>query len=160
MRKIIGLLVFASVVLLGDSTKEIQMYSSPTCGCCEEWAKYMRTKGYQVKSHKDDELFMKVKEDFKIVPKYQSCHTGIIEKNGVQYAIEGHVPADAVEWLLENQPKEIIGVSTPGMPLGSPGMEQGDDYEEYPVVLMTQGGGYKVFGIYKGEKKLKSGNVK
>ncbi len=159
MRKIIGLLTFASMALFGDSVKEIQMYSSPTCGCCEEWAKYMRREGYQVKSHKDDEVFMKVKEDFKIEPKYQSCHTGVIEKSGVKYAIEGHVPADAVEWLLKNQPKDIIGVSTPGMPQGSPGMEQGS-YEEYPVVLMIQGGGYKVFGIYKGKQKIKEGAMK
>ncbi len=80
MKKLIGLLVFASMALFGDSTKEIQMYSSPTCGCCEEWAKYMNAKGFQVKSHKDDELFMKIKEDFKIAPKYQSCHTVVIEK--------------------------------------------------------------------------------
>lgn len=159
MKKLIGLLAFASMVLFGDSTKEIQMYSSPTCGCCEEWAKYMNAKGFQVKSHKDDELFMKIKEDFKIAPKYQSCHTGVIEKNGMKYAIEGHVPVDAIEWLLENSPKDVIGVSTPGMPQGSPGMEQGT-YEEYPVVLMTKGGGYKVFGIYKGDKMLKSGRVK
>ena len=77
----------------------------------------------------------------------------------MKYAIEGHVPVDAVEWLLENSPKDVIGVSTPGMPQGSPGMEQGT-YEEYPVVLMTEGGGYKVFGIYKGDKMLKSGRVK
>ncbi|TLD88681.1 DUF411 domain-containing protein [Helicobacter sp. MIT 05-5294] len=159
MRKLIGLLTLTSLALFADSSKEILMYSSPTCGCCEKWAQYMDSRGYVVKSHKDDEVFMQVKKDFKIEPKYQSCHTGVIEKNGTKYAIEGHVPADAVAWLLENEPKDIIGVSTPGMPQGSPGMEHGI-YEEYPVVLMTQGGGYKVFGIYKGEEKIKEGAMK
>lgn len=55
---------------------------------------------------------------------YQSCHTSVIDG----YAMEGHVLEDAVAWLLENKPKDVIGISASGMPQGSPRMEQG--YEE------------------------------
>jgi hypothetical protein len=45
-------------------------------------------------------------------------HTGIVDG----YVIEGHVPADVVDRLLRERP-DVIGLSVPGMPVGSPGME-------------------------------------
>ncbi|MCC5978768.1 MAG: DUF411 domain-containing protein, partial [Salinarimonas sp.] len=51
------------------------------------------------------------------------------------YIIEGHVPADAVTRLLRERP-DAMGISVPGMPIGSPGMEvpgMADDL--YEVVL-------------------------
>ena len=154
MKKIIlSIAIILPIALFGASkklelSKKLEVYESPTCGCCEFWAKYMKDQGYEVITHKTDD-FMKIKEDFKIKAEYQSCHTGIIDG----YAIEGHVPNSAVKWLLENKPKDVIGISAPGMPQGSPGMEQGYE-EEYPVILMLKNGDYKLYGYYKGHKFL------
>ncbi|AJC90371.1 hypothetical protein (DUF411 domain) [Campylobacter subantarcticus LMG 24377] len=148
MRKIVLALALSSLSMLASS-KVLNVYESPTCGCCDLWADYMKVKGYQVQVHKSDD-FLKVKEKMNIQPMYQSCHTGVIEG----YAIEGHVPEDAVAWLLKNKPQDVIGVSAPGMPQGSPGMEQGYE-EEYPVVLMLKNGDYRIYGIYKGHQLIK-----
>ena len=149
MKKIV--LAFAVIlpIALFGANKKLEVYESPTCGCCEFWAEYMKKQGYEVIIHKTDD-FMKIKEDFNIQPQYQSCHTGVIDG----YAIEGHVPNDAVKWLLENKPKDVIGISAPGMPQGSPGMEQGYEDEEYPVVLLLKDGTSKLYSYYKGHKPL------
>ncbi|CAM4122305.1 hypothetical protein CAAR111675_05210 [Campylobacter armoricus] len=41
--------------------KLLNIYESPTCGCCDLWADYMKTKGYKVLVHKN-ENFLKIKE--------------------------------------------------------------------------------------------------
>ena len=159
MRKILFFcLVLAGFSFAQSATKatnlgHIELYQSPFCGCCGMWVKYMQSKGYTLTVHKDNDAFMKVKERMGIKDEYQSCHTGLI--NG--YALEGHLPADAVAWLLKEKPKDVIGISVPGMPMGSPGMEQGGEEDEYPVVIMLKGGGYKLYGIYKGHKLIKKG---
>ena len=63
------------------------------------------------------------------------------------------MPSSAVDWLLENKPNGVIGISAPGMPMGSPGMEQGVE-EIYPVILMKNDGSSEIFGYYKGDKKI------
>ncbi|MBZ7967452.1 DUF411 domain-containing protein, partial [Campylobacter sp. RM9756] len=54
---------------------------------------------------------------------------------------------------LENKPKDVIGISAPGMPQGSPGMEQGYN-EKYPVILMKKDGSYEIYGYFLGDQKL------
>ena len=68
----------------------------------------------------------------------QSCHTTIIGK----YFIEGHVPFEAVEKLLKEQP-DIDGIALPGMPIGTPGMP-GDKDEPY-VIYQLKDGKFSVF---------------
>lgn len=152
MRYICLITILLSVLYSAES-KHIEVYESPTCGCCDEWVAYMRKNGYSLSVTKSND-FVKIKEHYKIHPRYQSCHTGIISG----YAIEGHVPLSAIEWLLKAKPKDAIGISAPGMPQGSPGMEQGS-YEEYPVIVMLKNGDYALLGIYKGDKLLKKGNI-
>ncbi|TQR60348.1 DUF411 domain-containing protein [Campylobacter troglodytis] len=145
------LLLFAtSSLIFAKST--IELHQSPFCGCCGRWAKYMQDQGYTVKIHKSSE-FYKLKEELDIKTQYQSCHTALVEG----YAIEGHVPESAISWLLKERPKDVIGISTPGMPIGSPGMEQGDVQEEYAVIIMLKDGSYKVYGIYRGDVLIKKG---
>lgn len=134
--------------------KFIEVFESLTCGCCDKWVDYMKTKGYELKVHKSAD-FYKVKEKYEIKDAYQSCHTGVI--NG--FVLEGHIPVSVVEWLLANKPKNAIGVAAPGMPQGSPGMEQGT-YDEYPVILLLKNGEYELLGTYKGDKLIKAGKIK
>lgn len=114
----------------------------------------MERGGYRVKLHKNDELFFRAKEDFNIRPEYQSCHTAVIEVGGKKYALEGHLPRSAIEDFVKNPPKNAIGIAAPGMPQGSPGMEQGR-YENYPVLLLTKDGGSVNLGLYRGDSRVK-----
>ena len=61
--------------------------------------------------------------------------------------IEGHVPAEDIRRLLEERP-DAIGLAVPGMPLGSPGMDFGDDREAYDVLLVREDGTSDVFSSY------------
>lgn len=138
--------------------KIVELYESPTCGCCELWVEYMQKNGYKVNIHKGWD-YLQIKEKFGIKDEFQSCHTGIIEVEGVQFALEGHLPISAIEWFIANKPKGALGISAPGMPQGSPGMEQGD-FEEYPVVVLYKNGKSEELGIFKGDKIVKSNKIK
>ncbi|MCR8679122.1 MULTISPECIES: DUF411 domain-containing protein [Campylobacter] len=142
--------IFALALVLPLFAQErlIHVYKSPSCGCCGLWESYMEKNGYKINSYAKED-FMKIKESLGIKSQYQSCHTGVIDG----YAIEGHVPSSAVVWLLENKPSGVIGISAPGMPMGSPGMEQGAP-EKYPVILMKKDGSSELFGYYIGDKKI------
>lgn len=45
------------------------------------------------------------------------CHTALVDG----YAVEGHVPLQAIERLLADRP-DLVGIAVPGMPGDSPGM--------------------------------------
>jgi hypothetical protein len=61
-----------------------------------------------------------------------SCHTAIVDG----YAIEGHVPAEAIRRLLDERP-DAIGLTLPGMPSDSPGMGgEPADWKNQPVRLV------------------------
>lgn len=160
MRKILVCLIaiFCALNAQSNSAKNIKLYESPTCGCCELWAEYMQKNGYKVNIHKGWD-YLQVKEDFGIKDEFQSCHTGVIEIDGEKFALEGHLPLRAIEWLVATKPKGAIGISAPGMPQGSPGMEQGA-FEEYPVVVLYKDGKSEEIGIFKGDKVVKSDKIK
>ena len=69
-----------------------------------------------------------------------SCHTAKIGG----YIVEGHVPADDIKRLLKEKPA-IAGIAAPGMPMGSPGMEQGGMKQPYTVMAFTKDGKKYVF---------------
>ena len=116
-------------VLAGEPVLEI--YKSPWCGCCDAWVEHMRAAGFtaQVKELED---LTPLKAMLDIAPELQSCHTAIVDG----YVVEGHVPARDVSRLLAERP-DAIGLAVPGMPIGSPGMEQRDMREPYDVVVFT-----------------------
>jgi hypothetical protein len=91
----------------------------------------MRNAGFKV-NVTDLEDLDPIKAKFGVARDLQSCHTGIIEN----YVIEGHVPAGDVSRLLLERPA-AIGLAVPGMPIGSPGMEQGGRKDPYQVVLFS-----------------------
>ncbi len=92
------------------------IYKDPYCGCCGKWGSYMETKGYETDTVLEDDM-SKIKEQFGVPQELQSCHTSEIEG----YVVEGHIPNEAVEKLLEERP-DIKGIGMAGMPSGSPGM--------------------------------------
>lgn len=108
----------------------LTMYSTPDCGCCIKWAEYLEENGVQVTVNKTSDL-QSVKNEHGVPGQLSSCHTAIVDG----YVVEGHVPVEDIRRLLGERP-DAIGISVPGMPPNSPGMDIPDD-REYPVVLFT-----------------------
>ncbi len=110
----------------------VTTYRSPTCGCCVGWEEYLKTAGFEVESVVTDDVTA-IKDDLQIPDDMRSCHTAIIG----DYFVEGHVPVEAIQKLLDEQP-EIDGIALPGMVQGSPGMS-GEKSE--PFVIYSVSGG-------------------
>lgn len=134
----------------GFASNLVEVYKSPTCGCCTKWEEKMRESGFETKTFMTNEI-IKTKAKFKVPLEFTSCHTGVIDG----YVVEGHVPPAEVKRLLELKPQGVVGISAPGMPLESPGMEQGSKPEEYDIILFKQDGSYEVFATYIGSKKIR-----
>jgi hypothetical protein len=116
-----------------EKTKAV-VYKSPTCSCCMSHSNYLRKNGFEVEIEKIDDM-RSIKEEYTIPYDMQSCHTTIIG----DYFIEGHVPIEAINKLLEEKP-DINGISLPGMPAGSPGMS-GIKREEFIIYSLINGDG-------------------
>jgi len=116
----------------------VTVYKTPWCGCCSGWAKHMRANGFTVVT-RDLEDLTAVKKMLGIPEPLQSCHTATVG----DYVVEGHVPAKDVKRMLTERPK-IRGITTPGMPVGSPGMEGGEP-EPYEVLSFKRSGPVGVF---------------
>lgn len=110
-------------------TGEAIVYLTPTCGCCAKWVTHLEENGFETTVHIQKDL-TPVKERHGVPTSLESCHTAIVDG----YVIEGHVPADDVKRLLEEE-LQATGIAVPGMPIGSPGMEQGDRKDHYEVIL-------------------------
>ena len=95
---------------------EVELYKNPQCGCCENYADYLRENGFTVKVNPTHEL-VAMSKSAGIPEDFQGCHLAMIEG----YFVSGHVPIDTVKKLLNEKP-DIKGVTLPGMPAGSPGM--------------------------------------
>ena len=120
---------------------DVTVYKSPTCGCCDAWVDHLRERGFSVVVKEQDDL-APVKALLGVPYELQSCHTATVGG----YVIEGHVPAGDIRSLLAEQPRGI-GLAVPGMPVGSPGMEQGDERERFRVLLFNAQG-VEVFNSY------------
>ncbi|WP_324827774.1 DUF411 domain-containing protein [Qipengyuania zhejiangensis] len=119
------------------------MYRDAGCGCCLNWAGHVEH-GLEAEVASVDTDDMAALKTARGVPQdLWSCHT--MEVDG--YIIEGHVPADAVAKLLRERPEGVAGLAVPGMPLGSPGMEVGEQVQPYDVIAFGPGG-RSVFASY------------
>jgi len=119
----------------------IEVYKSPTCGCCSAWAEHMARAGFDTRAHDvDQETLQSMKGRAGVTPGLSSCHTAFFGG----YFIEGHVPAGDVERLLAERP-DALGLAVPGMPIGSPGMEIGNRRDAFDTLLVLQGGTTEVF---------------
>ncbi len=119
----------------------IEVWKSATCDCCGAWVKHLEANGFAVKvNDASPSALSALKRQAGIGDKLASCHTAKIDG----YMVEGHVPATDIKRLVAERP-EAVGLTVPGMPIGSPGMEQGDETEPYEVLLIDKDGGTEVF---------------
>lgn len=138
----LGIFVLTSVAHAGGA---IEVLKSSGCGCCIIWVKHLEAEGFKVETRDlDMGSLMQVKLKAGLKPGLTSCHTGRIEG----YVVEGHVPAREIRRLLAERP-HAIGLTVPNMPLGSPGMESGNEKEPYDVLLVNNDGSTEVFASYR-----------
>ncbi len=130
---------FSTTALAGGAAQNIHVYKSPTCGCCGDWIDHLEENGFEVTATNSNDMG-RVKADAGLIAGLGSCHTAFIG----DCVIEGHVPADDIKRLLAEAPK-ATGLSVPGMPAGSPGMEMGDRKDHYKVILFNEQGQTRVF---------------
>lgn len=126
-----------------DSKKGIalEVFKSPTCGCCKLWVGHLEEAGFnpEVRNHNS---FDSVKRKLGIPKHLQSCHTGVSDSG---YFFEGHIPPKFISSFLDNPPEDAIGLAVPGMPAGSPGMEMGDKFDPYSIMLVKKDGSSEVY---------------
>ncbi|VAW90715.1 CopG protein [hydrothermal vent metagenome] len=128
-------IVFAKDII----SKEITVYKNPECGCCKKWVSYLKENNYKV-IEKDTHNVLAVKKRLGVPEKVAACHTAVIDG----YVIEGHVTNRDIKRLLLFRP-EVKGIAVPGMPIGTPGMEQGNTKESYNVMSFDKDGNTKVY---------------
>ena len=121
---------------------EIVVYKSPTCGCCNDWIAHLESEGFDVRgvdiaAYAD---LSRKKMEHGVPGDLGSCHTARV----AGYTVEGHVPAEVVARLLRERPADIVGLSVPGMPIGSPGME-GPNPQVYQVIAFDAEGNRRVY---------------
>ena len=121
------------------------VHKTPTCGCCKKWVKHLEDNSFSMMI-KDHQNLQKIKTQYSIKPKYQSCHTAV-SKEG--YIFEGHIPSKFIKNFLEDPEPNAIGLSVPGMPLGSPGMEVEGRFMPYDVLVLYKDGSSKVYAEIK-----------
>ena len=120
----------------------IEVYRSPSCGCCGKWIAHLKENQFEVKDHVTNDVQV-IKDKYGVPENMASCHTALV--NG--YVVEGHVPAADIKKLLKLKPA-VIGISVPGMPSGTPGMEMGGRKDPYQVVSFDKEKKQQVFSSY------------
>ena len=119
-----------------DTTKvrknNVEVFKTPSCGCCYGYVLFLEEEKFKVQQTDMRNLHF-IKKKYNIPLEMQSCHTTILDK----YFIEGHVPIEAINKLLKEQP-DIDGIALPGMPIGTPGMP-GEKEEPYIIYQLVDG---------------------
>ena len=139
------LLAVAAVWAKADgSTKLVDVWKSPTCGCCKDWVTHLESNGFKVRTHDDGNTA--ARQRLGMPTGYGSCHTASVGG----YAIEGHVPAREIRRLLKERPA-AIGLAVPAMPIGSPSMDGpafGQRKDPYDVLLVAKDGSTTAYQRY------------
>jgi len=145
----IGLLLLSNLPIQADTdvvTPEpllIEVYRSPSCSCCGKWLQHLKEKGFTIKDHLTQDMQI-IKQKYAVPTSLASCHTALINS----YVIEGHVPARDIKRMLQSK-SAITGLSVPGMPVGTPGMEMGGQKQAYQVISFSKQNENKVFSSYE-----------
>jgi len=123
----------------------IQVWKDPNCGCCKDWIALLEKSGFAATVI--DQGNNAARARFGMPQKFGSCHTALVQG----YVVEGHVPVADIQRLLKEKPR-ALGLSVPGMPIGSPGMDgpaYGGRRDPYQVLLIQRDGSTSVFNTYQ-----------
>lgn len=140
----LGLGLAAQQKAATPAATKVTVYKTSSCGCCRLWVDHMKSNGFDVQSMDVSSADVRaVSKAAGLKDEDTSCHTAKIGT----YVVEGHVPADDIKRMLKEKPA-IAGLSAPGMPQGSPGMEQGSK-EPYDVIAFKKDGTSTVYAKHK-----------
>jgi hypothetical protein len=145
MKNVVATLLIGSLAQASwaaPATSVIDVYKSPTCGCCNKWIDHLKANGFGVRSYDTDNVAQH-KARLGVPPGYGSCHTAEVDG----YVIEGHVPAREIKRLLKEKPR-ARGLVVPAMPVGSPGMEADGRKDPYKVFLVIRNGSTRTYVQY------------
>jgi hypothetical protein len=138
---------FATPALAQTSTAAktpLEVWKDPDCGCCGDWVTHLEANGFAVRVYDNGNSAARTR--LGVPAKLGSCHTALV----AGYAIEGHVPAREIRRLLKDRPR-AVGLSVPGMPVGSPGMDgaiYGNRRDPFDVLLIAKDGSTQVYQTY------------
>jgi hypothetical protein len=136
------LLVSAPSLAAPSKSLEINVYRDPSCSCCGGWIEHLAGQGFQTKEITTPDV-EKIKQQYGVPDTLASCHTAVIDR----YIVEGHVPVEDIKRLLVEQPN-VTGIAVPGMPIGTPGMEDGDQRDSFTVFSFDKQGNAAAFNRY------------
>ena len=144
------LAVFSSTTSWADQPPAVEVkpdvtvYKTATCGCCGKWVDHLEQSGLNVDVIIVNET-ASVRSRLGVPQELASCHTAVAGN----YWVEGHVPADLVNQLLDERPEDIKGIAVPGMVPGSPGMESPRPMK-YQVISVDDSGEKAVYATRAG----------
>src|SRR5688572_30421209 len=144
---VVALLLGAGHSLSAQRPGTVEVYKTPTCGCCSLWVKHLEENGFTTRVTNLDDLGA-IKKKHGVPAKATSCHTAIVDG----YVLEGHVPAADVKRMLKERPA-VAGLAVAGMPVGSPGMEFGNTVQPYNVLAFDKAGQLNVFATHGREER-------
>lgn len=134
--------------LAAEAFPKMTVTRDPNCGCCGNWVAHVKAAGFPVEVVEVPDV-IPLKARLGVPDALMSCHTAEIDG----YAVEGHVPAEAIKRLLVERP-QAKGIAVAGMPVGSPGMEvPGQAPQTYEVVLFASGEQHQ-FARYRGLQRI------
>ena len=139
MKKTILSLMLITSSIFAMEGKTMTVYKSPFCGCCSDWIDIMKTKGFKIDVIETNEV-NNIKQKAGLQAGQTSCHTAFVDG----YVIEGHVDYSAIKKMLVEKPN-ILGITVPGMPIGSSGMEQGNTKQAYNILYVNKDGSTGVY---------------
>jgi len=137
-------LIFQSRLMADNLPLSITVYKTPTCSCCQAWVDYLEDSnlGFEI-SVKNFNSLDRIKADLGMTDRrLHSCHTAVIG----DYLIEGHVPVMDIQRLLSEKP-DVLGLTAPGMPMLSPGMNSLEP-KDYDVLSFDRDGNVELFSRY------------
>ncbi len=143
-RQLLAALAAVPLAVHAQTKPLVEVWKSPSCGCCKDWVAHLEANGFATKVHDTGNTAMRGRLGIPMA--LGSCHTALV----AGYALEGHVPAADVKRLLAQRP-QAVGLAVPGMPVGSPGMdgpEYGTRRDRYEVLLVRKDGNHRVFATY------------
>lgn len=127
---------------LSSEPVAITVYRSPSCGCCGLWLEHLEKHNFTVTDIKTGDV-SSTKKKYGVNPQLASCHTAVVDG----YVVEGHVPAGDIRKLLTETP-DVVGLSVPGMPHGTPGMGMSGRKDPFSVVSFDKNGKQQSYTDY------------
>lgn len=139
---LVGAVIAAGIITIRESVGQefptVTVYKSPTCGCCVKWVDHLEENGFRVKSIDTQDVAV-LKARYGVPGDLTSCHTAVVDG----YVVEGHVPAEEIKRMLTEE-ADVAGLTVPGMPMGSPGME-GPRTDSYDIIAFQKDGRRSIY---------------